>query len=425
MRFEFEKTCRIASFIAILAACSWGWEAGASEEPPANALPTVTGDVANVILSFIDSDAPKRPEAASEYWIGINGNPIEEALRSQLALEEGRGLLVTEIVGDSPAAKAGLKIHDVLLSAGDKPLHESGDLAAIIDEGKGTKLTIALIRGGKPIIMPVTPERRPPSQTGETCPSISKAADDVFLRRVYLDLFGIPPGEDDVRLFLADKAAEKRTSLVNRLLRGSTATTRSCVQCHSGPLTDNDVYSHFVQALTAHQPFHGLLNASKSVRTGDRLFLAHPGVVFAGEGILGIDTKVALPDDVSITITHTAQQPAKVTIRTGARSYEVTEADYREKLPDDLAASVDAALHGAWLRDASMLNISLGRNPGAALIEKTLTAPAQPVPTPGAAPPKTDEALDRLLKQFEAMNGQMAELRQAIRALEEARRAPK
>ena len=95
--------------------------------------------------------------------------------------------------------------------------------------------------------------------------------------------------------------------------------------------------------------------------------------------------------------------------------------NYREKLPEELRASVDGALHGGLVRGATGLDIiRLGVQPGTGLIETTLTAPVQPAPA-AEAPPKTDDALDRLLKQFDAMNSQMAELRQAIRSLQDAR----
>jgi len=46
--------------------------------------------------------------------------------------------------------------------------------------------------------------------------------DDEFIRRVYLDLTGVPPGADEVRAFLADTrpTREKRDALVDRLVGG-------------------------------------------------------------------------------------------------------------------------------------------------------------------------------------------------------------
>jgi len=44
------------------------------------------------------------------------------------------------------------------------------------------------------------------------------AEDLVFLRRVYMDTIGIPPSEDEVRAFLDERAVDRRTRLIDRLL---------------------------------------------------------------------------------------------------------------------------------------------------------------------------------------------------------------
>src|SRR5271155_2167890 len=49
----------------------------------------------------------------------------------------------------------------------------------------------------------------------------ARPSDDAeFLRRVYLDLTGRIPPVNEVRRFLADTAADKRSALVERLLKG-------------------------------------------------------------------------------------------------------------------------------------------------------------------------------------------------------------
>src|SRR5262245_15019342 len=69
-----------------------------------------------------DSDAPR--VEMPKYWIGLLGGPIpaDDALRAHLDLPENQGLRVENVVPDSPAAKAGLKRHDILLRANDQDL---------------------------------------------------------------------------------------------------------------------------------------------------------------------------------------------------------------------------------------------------------------------------------------------------------------
>jgi hypothetical protein len=49
-------------------------------------------------------------------------------------------------------------------------------------------------------------------------PHAPLAGDDEFVRRVYLDVTGLPPSSADVRAFAADRAADKRDRLIDRLL---------------------------------------------------------------------------------------------------------------------------------------------------------------------------------------------------------------
>src|SRR5438309_1123860 len=48
----------------------------------------------------------------------------------------------------------------------------------------------------------------------------AKASDEVFLRRITLDLTGQIPTPDELRAFLADTNPDKRTKLIDRLLSG-------------------------------------------------------------------------------------------------------------------------------------------------------------------------------------------------------------
>ena len=197
-----------------------------------------------VVDSSGQSTGPTPPQVLSNYWIGIDGTPVDDALRSQLEIPQGQGLLINQVVDDSPAAKAGLKQHDILISCHDASIAQIGDLAKILDEKKETLLPLKLVRAGKRIIIEVTPERRPPSQTGDTCPAISKEADQEFARRVWLDVMGVAADEDEVYRFITEKREKKREMLVNRLLRKSTHASRSCTACHAGDGDAQWIYYH-------------------------------------------------------------------------------------------------------------------------------------------------------------------------------------
>lgn len=100
-----------------------------------------------------------------KYWIGLLGGAItpDHPLRAHLDLPENAGLIVANVVPDSPAAKAGLKKHDILLKANDKDLHEMQDLVELVmSEGpKKGQITLEILRHNKRETVYLTPEERP------------------------------------------------------------------------------------------------------------------------------------------------------------------------------------------------------------------------------------------------------------------------
>jgi membrane-associated protease RseP (regulator of RpoE activity) len=102
---------------------------------------------------------PKAPE--NPYWIGVSVNSVEPALRSQLQLPDGQGLIVNDVVKESPASKTDLKVNDILLEVDGKPLPDSAKLADVVRSHGEKPIQFHVIREGKVhLSVEVTPERR-------------------------------------------------------------------------------------------------------------------------------------------------------------------------------------------------------------------------------------------------------------------------
>ena len=102
-------------------------------------------------------------EEANNYMIGVNCSPISESLTSQLDLESGTGLVVENVSGDSPAEKAGLERHDILMFADDARLAEISDLVDVVQRAgkEESEISLTVIRKGKEIGIDVSPVERP------------------------------------------------------------------------------------------------------------------------------------------------------------------------------------------------------------------------------------------------------------------------
>lgn len=104
--------------------------------------------------------APATPEEP-DFYLGIQTTPPDATLRAHLNLPEGQGLVVNDVVADSPAQQAELKVGDVLLSFGGEPLADTQTLVEKIRATKGESAKLELVRNGKPLGIEVTPKPRP------------------------------------------------------------------------------------------------------------------------------------------------------------------------------------------------------------------------------------------------------------------------
>jgi C-terminal processing protease CtpA/Prc len=100
-------------------------------------------------------------EAGRRFWLGVGLATADDTLRSHLTIGGGEGLVVTGVEENSPAAKAGVMVNDILLKLSGKPLTTVEVLAAQLQEIGGKSANLELLRRGKPATLTVTPEKRP------------------------------------------------------------------------------------------------------------------------------------------------------------------------------------------------------------------------------------------------------------------------
>lgn len=98
-----------------------------------------------------------QPEQKLVAYIGVHTREVPPEVRAQFSLPEGFGLLVEEVMPESPAKLAGLKRYDVLVRFEDQQLVNLEQLMALVRAKKvGDVVQLAVITGGKETQVAVT-----------------------------------------------------------------------------------------------------------------------------------------------------------------------------------------------------------------------------------------------------------------------------
>jgi serine protease Do len=82
-------------------------------------------------------------------WLGVHIQGLDEDLAQSLGLDDDEGALVAQVTPDSPAASAGFRQGDVILSYGGKQIENLRDLtSAVADTASGTEVDVMVWRDG-------------------------------------------------------------------------------------------------------------------------------------------------------------------------------------------------------------------------------------------------------------------------------------
>lgn len=92
----------------------------------------------------------ERDERKAVAYLGVLTREVPPEVRAQFSLPEGFGLMVDEVMVESPAQAAGLKAYDVLLKFDDQQLVNMEQLMALVRaRKKGDTASLTIITGGK------------------------------------------------------------------------------------------------------------------------------------------------------------------------------------------------------------------------------------------------------------------------------------
>jgi len=171
---EFRGSLKWILVVAILlgggalAQAQFGAATQAEDQPAEGKIVRIgpAGD-GDIVLPSDAVDQTEQPETP-KHWIGILGGPVNDAVRAQIDIPADQGVLVRQVVPESPADKAGLKVFDILLKANDRSLTDVADLTDLVrSQGEnGGQIALDVLRRGEHQAITITPEVRPERAAG-------------------------------------------------------------------------------------------------------------------------------------------------------------------------------------------------------------------------------------------------------------------
>ncbi len=108
------------------------------------------GGIVFLTLLVLNVPAQAEKDASKKGWLGVSIQDVDEDLKEALDLKSAEGVLVNEVVEDSPAEQAGIKKKDVIIKYKGKKVTDAGDLTTWVLETKpGEEIRLEIIRDGK------------------------------------------------------------------------------------------------------------------------------------------------------------------------------------------------------------------------------------------------------------------------------------
>ena len=114
------------------------------------------------------------PQMKPRAYIGLLTREVSPEVAAQAGLKPGFGLMIAEVMKDSPSEKAGIQQHDVLVLFGDQKIVNTEQLSALVQgEGKDAEVVLTIRRGGADQKITVKiGERMMPADSGPRGPGV-------------------------------------------------------------------------------------------------------------------------------------------------------------------------------------------------------------------------------------------------------------
>lgn len=97
--------------------------------------------------------------------LGVSVSPLGKQLGDYFGVADGKGLLIENVVENSPAAKAGLKAGDVIVEIEGEPTANQSDLIRGLNRKAEGEIALSIVRNRQRQIVRLVPESAKPAAT--------------------------------------------------------------------------------------------------------------------------------------------------------------------------------------------------------------------------------------------------------------------
>jgi serine protease Do len=114
----------------------------------------------NVAMEVVDQ--LKTTGKVERGWLGVLVQDVTAELAKSFGLENAAGALVSRVLAEGPAGKAGIEVGDVITAYNGEPIRRSSDLPPLVARTRpGDTATLTVVRGGKARDVKITVEQLP------------------------------------------------------------------------------------------------------------------------------------------------------------------------------------------------------------------------------------------------------------------------
>jgi len=127
-------------------------------------------------------------------WLGVYIQPLTPEMAESMDISEKKGVLISQVFDDTPAAKGGIQAGDVVLEFNGKAVGDPSQLQSAVAWTKpGTEAEVVLLRGGKRKTVTVEVARRPERPDMARAPTPEGGAAPAELEALGLQVSGVTP----------------------------------------------------------------------------------------------------------------------------------------------------------------------------------------------------------------------------------------